>query len=257
MVRLVEAECLVLFSFGLREARPICFPVVLKTQWCSLGTETVQFRMGSTMGSKSFHPSGYRSWRQIAGYFDGDGSILLKPKMYTISFSIEWADTSLPQLEQIRDFLMRHGILSQPKIQKMVGECASYSLMVSYQDSVLGLAKSMSPFAFKKWAGLHAAIRYLEDETTGNELVAASNKTVTDGTRAGKILEISMPHTRSESLVTARKLGASKAGLSRRKLTTQQVLEVKGRHGEKGESIRKLAFAYSVFESVILRALHV
>ena len=153
--------------------------------------------------------------------------------------------------------MKKHDVRSQPKIQILVGKYSSYSLMVSFQESILRLAKSMLPFVFKKWSELYAAIRYLQDETTGDELVAAFNKAVTDGTRAGRIYELSMPYTRSESSLVARKLGARKAGLSRRKLTQDQVREIKRRHEEGGETIRNLALAYSVSRSLILRALYV
>jgi len=44
---------------------------------------------------------GYRSWAQVAGYFDGDGCVLIRPRKYAIAFAIEWADTSLPQIKQL------------------------------------------------------------------------------------------------------------------------------------------------------------
>jgi hypothetical protein len=199
---------------------------------------------------------GYDSWRQVAGYFDGDGTVMLTARTFTIYFSIEWADTSRAQLKQIKSFLRANAVYCQPKLITKHGKYVSYGLHVAFQDSILRLAKSLVRFSFKKKEELRGVIDYLENGITGNELIEIFNMAVRSGTRVGIIREVSLPYTRSEGLRLARRLGARRSGLSRRVLTEAQVAEIKRRRLESHEPIRKLAREYGVSTNVILRAIH-
>lgn len=78
----------------------------------------------------------------------------------------------------------------------------------------MALGRTILKYSFKKHAELLAMIYYLEDRITGDELIGRFNMIVEEGTRAGKIYKLSLPHRRSEGLKVARQLSARKAGIS-------------------------------------------
>ncbi|HLQ06262.1 MAG TPA: hypothetical protein VK126_00740 [Nitrososphaerales archaeon] len=55
----------------------------------------------------------YQSWEQVAGYFDGDGTIYFSDttnQPYKLSLSLIFVDQSIDQIKNVRDFLRRRGI---------------------------------------------------------------------------------------------------------------------------------------------------
>ncbi|HXY56704.1 MAG TPA: LAGLIDADG family homing endonuclease, partial [Nitrososphaerales archaeon] len=53
---------------------------------------------------------GYSSWKQVSGYFEGDGNVGLEVSKRTLRFKIRFVDTWKPQIESIAAFLSRRGI---------------------------------------------------------------------------------------------------------------------------------------------------
>jgi hypothetical protein len=197
----------------------------------------------------------YTTWEQVAGYFDGDGSVLVYVRTYTIYFTVEWTDTSLPQLDQIKGFLRRNAVYTSPRINVQKGKYTSYSLQVSFQDSILRLAKCLWKYSFKKRNELRAVINYLENKITANQAIEVFNQAVTEGTRAGIIRKVTIPYIRREGLRMARVEAGRKAGIARSTLSPEQIAEVKHKRADLHKTIRELAAEYHVSTNVILRAL--
>ena len=55
---------------------------------------------------------GYSSWRQVAGYFDGDGNVGLEIVKRVLHFRLRFVDTARPQVDSIKSFLDRNGIVT-------------------------------------------------------------------------------------------------------------------------------------------------
>ena len=51
---------------------------------------------------------------RIAAYFDGDGSVSIRVRKFTLTFSLEFSESYLPQLVQVRAFLTAEGISTRP-----------------------------------------------------------------------------------------------------------------------------------------------
>jgi hypothetical protein len=52
----------------------------------------------------------YNGWRQVAGYFDGDGSVTVHIGKLTLDFGLQFTDNYHPQLEQLQYFLETHQV---------------------------------------------------------------------------------------------------------------------------------------------------
>lgn len=52
----------------------------------------------------------YRSWRQVGGYFDGDGNVGLEVVKYVLRFKLRFSDTWRPQIETVQSFFHAKGI---------------------------------------------------------------------------------------------------------------------------------------------------
>lgn len=141
---------------------------------------------------------GYRSWRETAGYSDGDGGLLLTPETYTISLGLDWADTYRPQLEAVRRFLVGEG-LKPERIYALGKTNPVWHLRLSNQADLLEALTRLVPFLIKKKKQAEAVIGYLRDEITGEQLVEAFDEAIRVGTRSGYIRSLRMPHTQSRS----------------------------------------------------------
>ena len=158
----------------------------------------------------------YTSWRQVSGYFDGDGNVGLEVVKRVLRFKIRYVDTWKPQIESIRFFLGKHGLScgcigkdDKPGIWQ-----PAYRLDVTETRSVLMTAKAMLRFTVKKRRDLQTLIDYLEGKLTGNEAIAIFNEEVRMGRRRGKIREEDLPFTRKEGLRPSQLENARKARTS-------------------------------------------
>ena len=131
--------------------------------------------LGANKGDPSIRPAeetGYESWRQVAGYFDGDGNVGLEVVRRILRLRIRFVDTWRPQMASIKAFLDRHGVSTNSigRDNKEVWQ-AAYRLDVSETKSVLRVAKSMLKFCVKKRNDLQIAVDYLEDRITGSRAI--------------------------------------------------------------------------------------
>ena len=145
--------------------------------------------------------AGYASWRQVSGYFDGDGNVGIEVVKRVLRFRIRLVDTWKGQVESIWQFLGSHGIhassVGRDEKERWQAACR---LDVTEIRSVMRAARAMPNFTVKKREDLRITIEYLEGRISGNEAIRAFNEEVKSGRRRGKIRNESLPFTREEGL---------------------------------------------------------
>ena len=121
----------------------------------------------------------YDSWRQISGYFDGDGTIAISDmsnRPYKVSLSLVFVDQSVDQIRTVRDFLQRKGIRTSNILKHY--KLSAHLVAVSEFSSVSRMLRCMSPHLCKKANEAKAALDYYRGITTGNQLLAVFRQEV-------------------------------------------------------------------------------
>ena len=155
----------------------------------------------------------YSSWKQVAGYFDGDGNVGLEVSKRILRFKIRFVDTWKPQIESIASFLARKGIRlgAIGEGDKRGRWQAAYRLDIVEVGSVVKAAKAMLRYTVKKHLELQTIIEYLEGRMTGNETLRIFNEETRLGRRRGKIRALAVPYARQEGLRLSKLENAEKA----------------------------------------------
>lgn len=203
--------------------------------------------------SKSFEHS-YTDWRQVAGYFDGDGSPNFYVGKRVLHPSLGFADNYRPHIMMIRRFLISEGLSVHKATHDRGG---AWKLGVAEDDGVRKMASEMLPHLFKKRDEVKAVLGYLDNKITGNQLAGVFNEKVEQGSRTGKVRIVDMPYTREEGRglsIQERGHHAKDLGEKARKLsneTLEQIREdiISGKAGN-GELAKK----YGVSGATISRA---
>jgi len=199
----------------------------------------------------------YHSWRQVSGYFDGDGNLGVEAVKNVLRLRIRFIDTWWHQVEAIRIFL--HGQrmrMTRIVVERSAGRSDAYRLEISRVSSVLRSAKAMLPFCIKKAEDLRIAIDYLENRITGDEAIARLNDEVLIGRRSGNIRKVDLPLTRLEGTRTKQLENARMARAAHTvqvEPTTQN--RIRSDHRELGLGIISLGRKYGYSESIIRRIL--
>lgn len=94
----------------------------------------------------------------MRGYYDGDGSVSIFVRKYTVAFYLDFSDQYREQLQQIVEFMRTQGIRTGP-VRKMTNVSA-YSLGIADQKSVVEAAERTAPFCFKKRMELVTLLEY-------------------------------------------------------------------------------------------------
>lgn len=192
----------------------------------------------------------YNNWNQTSGYFDGDGAVIPLIQYYNLLFHLTWSDTYLPQLEQLKTFLVSEGF--HPA--QITDSTAAYFLPLYRQDEVLTAAKMMLPFTYKKWYDLQTLVAYLENRITGSEAMDRMNDSIKAGSRSAPIRYVHMPFLRNEGAYAGRVLGARRAAESRKVLNHEQIQEmIKCRQA--GMSVKELLTRFGVGKDVVYRVI--
>jgi hypothetical protein len=143
---------------------------------------------------RSFEHS-YTDWKQVAGYFDGDGSPDFLVGRTVLYPNLDFVDNYRPHIMMVRRFLMSQG-LSVHKTNYDKG--GAWKIGVAEEDSVRKMASEMLPFLSKKADEVKAILDYFDNKITGNQLAEAFNEKVKQGSRTGKIRVLDVPYTRAE-----------------------------------------------------------
>lgn len=130
---------------------------------------------------------GYSDWRQIAGYYDGDGGEEIKIGKFVLRFTITWTDTYLPQLQHVQRFLISER-LTPSKIRlgsSAIGRKA-WHLSLWEKGGMLDACKQMLPFLDKKRIQVRTLIDYMESRITASDALRTFNLERLRGKWAGR-----------------------------------------------------------------------
>jgi len=177
---------------------------------------------------------------------------MLKPGMYTVGLGLDWADSYKPQLEGVRNFLISES-MRPAKIYALGSVNPVWHLRMTRIGDLLVALPKIAPLLIKKHDQVAAAIEYLNDRMTGEQIVEAFNGAVRAGTRSGYIRSIKMPLTRSEG-VSRGKENLGKRPFARNKAFRDMLDKVKARKAN-GVTVRDIAQAAKVSVSTIYRGL--
>lgn len=199
---------------------------------------------------------GYNSWRQVAGYFDGDGAVYVSIKKYVLKIRLCFYDAWKPQLEGIKAFLETRGIRTrQLAVQrKKLGDV--WYLTISDAINIRVIARKILPFLCKKRGDLLIALGYLDGKLTAEEAIAELNESVNDKRRSGYIRKATIPYTRSEGTILGRRQGAE-AGASAVRVAVPLSLQERIRKDrmKRGSTLSELQLKYGYSIHVVRRIL--
>lgn len=200
----------------------------------------------------------YSDWRQVAGYFDGDGVVNRRIGMYVVSFSLGFSDTWKPQLESVQKFLEEQRIIC-PKISgntiREGGKATAYRLYVVEIASVLRMSKEMLSYTNKKREDLRIVIDYLEDRISGTEAMERLNELTRAGRRSGDIVDREIPWTRRQGHELITRYTTNRM-TEARKVKVPQLIEAAIRDEfSHGKSILQIARSYGYGRRVVTRIL--
>lgn len=145
--------------------------------------------------------AGYSDWRQVSGYYDGDGGEEIKFGKFVIRFAITWTDTYLPQLQHIQRFLVSEKLApSTIRLGTSTLGRDAWHLSLWEKGGMLEACKHMVPFLDKKKIQVMTVIDYIEGRITANDALRMFNLERDQGKWSGKVRTLNMPWTRKEGL---------------------------------------------------------
>jgi hypothetical protein len=181
----------------------------------------------------------YDDWRQVSGYFDGDGCVIARIRQLVVILYLRRTECCTEQLEQVEILLLSTEEMPARIYRDAV--LAAYHLMVSRQDSVVKIAQKLLLYTLKKRVELQVGLDYYADKITGNEAVALLNEQIERGFRSANQLSASLPLTHTEAVRRARR---------RSNLTDDQVDAMRMAYAN-GGSVPELALSYGRAPSTI------
>lgn len=202
-------------------------------------------------------------WAQIAAYFDGDGSIDFDPRTYVVKINIRFVDNWKPQLESVRQFILRQGIIigkvrwrKASRNQTANGARGVYVLTLSNRLGVVMVSSRMLPFSVKKRDELKIVIDYYGDKITGDEAIRRVNREVEIGQRSGKMKSSNIPYRHSEGVHMKDAVATARA---REELiihiSAEKMREIRRDYYEIGVSLKKLSRQYGYGIQTLRRVL--
>jgi hypothetical protein len=200
------------------------------------------------------HLECYQDWRQIAGYFDGDGCVDFDSGKWVLFPKFTFTDNYFPLIEMLKTFLVSHGIQTQD-VSFFMG---AWRLGVAQSTSLLRMAVMMWPHCSKKRAEVKTFIDYLQNRITGSDFVQVLNESVRSGNRTGKIRTASIPYTREQGQVLRKQEVVEQAkmmGCGNRVLSDDLANEIRIAFASGRFSQGKLALMYGVGDSTISRTI--
>ncbi len=153
----------------------------------------------------------YKDWRVIAGYFDGDGSVIRMIGSFTVGFSLHFGDTWRKQIQDVRIFILGQGLRVSEVIEgRPRNGVTEYHIQITQKESARKVGRRMLPYLNKKSEDVKVMLDYLDNRITGEEAIGRLNASVTQGRRSGKITQVLMPYTLSEGRKHNELLGAER-----------------------------------------------
>lgn len=145
----------------------------------------------------------YEKWEQIAGYFDGDGTVAPSDSSnlpYKPGISLFFVDQSYDQIKNARDFLLKDGIRTSNVLEH--SRQSAHLLAVSGCESVKKMLREMLLFLCEKEDEARATLDYLEDRITGNGYLLVFQEEVESSRRKRRPQKLGkdIPYVRPEGL---------------------------------------------------------
>jgi hypothetical protein len=202
----------------------------------------------------------YDSWEQIAGYFDGDGTISFSDttnQPYKLSLSLIFVDQSIDQISNVKEFLNDHNVSTGNVLKMSMGN--AYMIAVSQFAAVREGLQQLLPHLCKKSNEVRAALDYYEGRTTGNELMAVFQSEVEAGRRERRPrkVPINVPYTYFDGdriMKLRRNVKLRDAfGRYRAKVTPEDFETIRRKHFEEGRLLPELAKAYPQYSRTTIR----
>lgn len=167
------------------------------------------------------YANAYRAWGQVAGYFDGDGSVYINTTSHDVlRFSLVWVDNCREQIGQLRHFLVSQRISAGEVLRRGDG---TFTVQISSPEGVLSTARLLLPFCFKKRKELGIVISYYENTITGTKALEGFNESVRAGVRVGKIRQLrNLPKYSEAKLIIAIARGKKSAEAWRRRFSIRK-----------------------------------
>ncbi len=206
------------------------------------------------LGSLENSLSKYSTWGQVAGYFDGDGTVGIDVQLFTLGLYLEFTDNWAEQLGAVEAFLSRSGIsVYRPSTITRHG---AYTLKILVTHSVVEAAKRMLPYVWKKELELKTTIDYYEGRITGQQVIEVFNEEVNAQKRVGKVRVVSLPHTYPQGRKMAQDFTLQRAVKAKIVEVPEKVRgDIAMEHFGSGTSQEKLAYKYQLSRAVIRRIL--
>jgi hypothetical protein len=202
----------------------------------------------------------YRTWQQLAGYFDGDGTVYFSDtsnQPYKLSLSLVFVDQSSFQASNVREFLNGHGVRTSNILKRSDGMACE--LAVSEFKSVKLALERMAPYLCKKESEVRAALRYYQGRTTGNELAAVFKEQVEAGRRERhpRKVPIDVPYKRPDGDRIMKQVRNDRIrdamGRYRAKLTPEDFQAIRREHFDFGRRICDLTREYPQYARETIR----
>lgn len=200
------------------------------------------------------------SWRQAAGYFDGDGTIYFSDtsnRPYKLSISLVFVDQSVDQLSMLKDFLNSHGVTTSRVLRR--SDTNAHELAISLHGAVKRALRRMIPFLGKKEIEVRAALEYYDGKITGNQLISILKAEVKAGRRERKTRTVALdvPYTRPEGDRIMRSLRKDRLrdafGRYRARLTPEDFAAIRTKHFDQGMRICELTREYPQYARETIR----
>ena len=202
----------------------------------------------------------YDSWQQVAGYFDGDGTIVISDtsnQPYKPSLSLVLADQSAEQTLMLKDFFRSHGVKTSNVLK--TSKATAHMIAVSRFGSVLAALKAMLPYLFKKSNEARAAIGYYEGRIQGNDLAAVFKDEVKTGRRENRnrkvVIDAPFTYPDGDAMMKARRKERIRAAIARTraKVSRKDYEAIRADHFKFGRSLSELAELYPQYARETIR----
>lgn len=151
------------------------------------------------------------TWAYIAGYFDGEGHVALRPEARGVyTHRLHWFNTHHNSLQLMRDFLAC-GIVREKKLgPNALGRLRQYELVISRRDDLLRVLPEMIPHLIVK----HERAIALLDYTTNHVSEVRSHSYQALRDVSDDVLRV-MHHEQAMTLTTiAKRLGVTCSSIS-------------------------------------------
>lgn len=202
----------------------------------------------------------YSSWRQVAGYFDGDGTIAFSDtsnQPYKLSFGLVFVDQSEDQIRMLKRFFEKHGVVTGNVLKTSMGTASM--LAVSRFDDVLFSLKAMRPHLFKKAIEAQAVIDCYEGRLRGDNVFKIFQEEVEAGRRERRerkvVIKVPYTYPDGHALMKARRRERIKAAIdkSRAKVSRKDYDEIRRAYFESGRTLSELRALYPKYAKETIR----